>query len=196
MYGICKCIRFKTFSVTRARVQILHAHHIIHIIRVKCFKDSHEYIMDFSIGICLCLIDPMDSIGSPFYPNIHIIPWIPSDRLSTSISNISVNSQSVSKKNMHFSIGIYSNLIEPMYSIGPTFYPNNHIIWVKFLSLTRTAHKHFHWNLLSTPISNMTGILLSLSRIAQGLFHWNLFVSNGTDGLHWIDIPPQWVTFF
>ena len=70
------------------------------------------------------------------------------------LSNISVNSQSVSKKNMHFSIGIYSNPIEPMYSIGPTFYPNIHIIRVKFLSLTRTAHKHFHWNLFVSDRSD------------------------------------------
>ena len=80
--------------------------------------------------------------------------WIPSDRVSTSISNISVNSQSVSKKNMHFSIGIYLNPIEPIYSIELTFYPNIHIIRVKFLSLTRIAHKHFHWNLFVSDRSN------------------------------------------
>ena len=110
-----------------------------------------------------------------------------------------------------FSIGIYSCPMDPMDSIGTTFYPLIQHEWnfSKFLTNRKwtfpsesTRVQWIRWTpseRLSTPLSNMSGIFLSLSRIENELFHRNLFVSNGSDGLHRNDfLPPHptWAEFF
>ena len=103
---------------------------------------------------------------------------------------------------MNFSIGIYLCPMDPMDSIGTTFYHSSKMNGI-FLSLSRIEKcafpsepirlRRIRWTpseRLSTPSSNMSGMFLSLSRIENELFHRNLFVSNGSDGLQRNDFPP------
>ena len=106
---------------------------------------------------------------------------------------------------MCFSIGIYSCPMDPMDSIGTTFHPL--IQHERNFSKSLTNRKwtfpsesiRFQWirwtpsERLSTPSSNMSGIILSLSGIENEIFHRNLFVSNGSDWLHRNNLDQLWV---
>ena len=48
---------------------------------------------------------------------------------------------------MSFSIGIYSFPMDPMDSIGTTFYPSSNTEWNFPKSLTNRRNELFHWNL-------------------------------------------------
>ena len=88
--------------------------------------------------------------------------------------------------------------MDPMDSIGTTFYPLIQHIIIIYKSQSRTENELFNWNLFvsngsnglaplerySTPSNNMSGIFLSLSRIENVFFHWNLFVCT-----------VQWITY-
>ena len=92
-------------------------------------------------------------------------------------------------------IGIYSNLMDTMDSIGTAFHPLIQQEW-NFLNLSRIdkctfpsesiRFQRIRWTpseRLSTPSSNMSEIFLCLSRIENELFHRNLFTSNGSNTL-------------
>ena len=104
-------------------------------------------------------------------------------------------SKSLTHRQMNFSTAIYSFPMDPMDSSGTTFYPLIRHEWNLSKSLTNRKRTfllestHFQWirwtpsERLSTPSSNMSGIILSLSLIENELFHRNLFVSNGSNTL-------------
>ena len=101
---------------------------------------------------------------------------------------------------MNFSIGNYSFPMDPMDSIGTTFYPLiQTIIIIIYKSQSRTENELFNWNLFvsngsnglsplerhSTPSNNMSGIFLSLSRIGNvfSIGIYSCVLSNGSPTL-------------
>ena len=103
--------------------------------------------MDFSIGIDSCPMDPMDSIGTTFYPLVQH-----EKNFSKSLTNRKCTFPSESIR----------------------------VQWIRWTPSER----------LSTPSSNMSRIFRSLSRIENVFFHRHLFVSNGSDGVHRNDFLP------
>ena len=143
--------------------------------------------MQVSIGIVSCPMDPMDSIGSIFYPDIQYGRLLSKCLMTRPcpFPSESFRIRSIFYPNIEYGL-YFSKCLKTRTCTFPS--ETRRVRWIRWIPSDR----------FPTPISNMGDIFLSVSWLELARFHWNLFVSDGSDGFHRIDFLTQcpiWVKF-